>query len=169
MLEKEEIEFVVDLVKNTVNNAVETAVEKAIERAIEKATEAPTHEHGEEEDEEEPRLMTERLGEDDLIGGNLTNLDNDKEVVHRKANYGYAGTADTLSIFESQAKQFVRWVAKDIMAILRNTNQYHAGEEGRAMESMNATLVGSFTRARRTISEEDEMNEKKNENEGGMF
>ncbi len=162
MLEKEEIEYFGEMIKKTVDGAVKNAIKELMEQL------APARPHEHEEEEEEDRLMTERFQEDDLIGANLTNLDTDKEVVHRKASYGYPGTADILALFESQARGYPLHIAKRHMSLPRNMNQYRSGEEGRSIMDMNATLTGSFTRPRRTISEDEEITEKKEDN-GGMF
>jgi len=160
MLEKEEIEYFGEMIKKTVDGAVKNALEKIVP--------AQLHEHDEEEEEGEARLITERLMEDDLIASNLTNLDDDIQVVHRKASYGYPGTADILALFEAQARDYPYKIAKRLMSLPRNMNQYRSGEEGRSIMDMNATLAGSFTRPRRTISEDEEVIERKEDN-GGMF
>ena len=105
-----------------------------------------------------------QLKEDDYIGANITNLDDDVEVVHRKTGYLYPGTGDLFAVCEMTARRLPPPVAERLVELLRWITQYNSAEEGRAISDLNAAISNKYSKWAPHIPMQGE-----EEEEGGVF
>ena len=103
------------------------------------------------------------LKEDDYLGANITNLDDDVEVVHRKTGYLYPGTGDLFAVCEMMARRLPPPVAERLVELLRWITQYNSAEEGRAITDLNTALSKRYSKYAPYMPMQEE------EEEGGVF
>ena len=106
-----------------------------------------------------------RLKEDDYLGANITNLDDDVEVVHRKTGYLYPGTGDLFAQCEAVARRLPEEVAYRLIDLLRMITQYNSAEEGRAITDLNTALSRKYSKYAPYIPMQGE----EEEEQGGVF